>query len=40
VVVDRKGYMDSMLVRVELKPEAFTDNIIELNALRERISTD
>ncbi len=38
LVVDRKGHMDSMLVRVELKPEAFTDNIIELNALRERIS--
>ena len=38
LVVDRKGHMDSMLVRVELKPEAFTDSIIELNALRERIS--
>ncbi|MCG7844686.1 MAG: phenylacetate--CoA ligase [Methanomassiliicoccales archaeon] len=38
LVVDRKGHMDNMLVRVELKPEAFTDNIIELNALRERVS--
>jgi phenylacetate-CoA ligase len=38
LVVDRKGHLDNMLVRTELKPEAFTDNIIELNALRERIS--
>lgn len=38
LVVDRKGHLDTMLVRAELKPEAFTDNIIELNALRERIS--
>jgi phenylacetate-CoA ligase len=38
LVVDRKGHLDSMLVKAELKPEAFTDNIIELNALRERIS--
>jgi phenylacetate-CoA ligase len=38
LVVDRKGHLDSMLVRVELKPEAFTDNIIELNSLREHIS--
>jgi len=38
IVVDRKGDLDTMLVRAELKPEAFTDNIIELNALRERIS--
>jgi phenylacetate-CoA ligase len=38
LVVERKGHLDTMLVRAELKPEAFTDNIIELNALRERIS--
>ncbi len=39
ILVDRKGYMDEMMVKVELKPEAFTDNIIELNALRERIGS-
>ena len=38
LIVDRKGHLDTLLVRAELKPEAFTDNIIELNALRERIS--
>jgi len=37
ILVDRKGAMDHMMVKVELKPEAFTDNIIQLNALRERI---
>jgi phenylacetate-CoA ligase len=37
IVVDRKGSMDEMLVRVELKPEAFTDNIIQLDALRVRV---
>lgn len=37
IIVDRKGAMDDMMVKVELKPEAFTDNIIQLNALRERI---
>jgi phenylacetate-CoA ligase len=39
IVVERKGHLDEMLVKVELKPEAFTDNILELNALRERISS-
>jgi len=29
--------LDEMLVRAELKPEAFTDNINRLNALRERV---
>ena len=37
IVIDRKGALDDMLVRVELKPEAFTDNINQLNALRERV---
>jgi len=37
ITVERKGAMDDMMVKVELKPEAFTDNIIQLNALRERI---
>ncbi|MBN1109178.1 MAG: phenylacetate--CoA ligase [Methanomassiliicoccales archaeon] len=39
IVVDRKDHMDSMLVRVELRPEAFTDDIVELNELREYISS-
>lgn len=37
IIVERKGALDDMMVKVELKPEAFTDNIIQLNALRERI---
>lgn len=37
IVVDRKRTLDEMLVRVELKPEAFTDNINQLNVLRERV---
>jgi phenylacetate-CoA ligase len=38
IVVERKGALDSMLVKVELKREAFTDNIIQLMEIRERIS--
>jgi phenylacetate-CoA ligase len=38
IEVDRKGELDTMLVRVELKKEAFTDNIIQLMELRERIA--
>jgi phenylacetate-CoA ligase len=38
IVVERKGALDTMMVRVELKREAFTDNIIKLMELRERIS--
>lgn len=38
IVVERKGALDTMLVRVELKREAFTDNIVQLMALREKIS--
>jgi phenylacetate-CoA ligase len=39
IVIDRKGALDDMLVRVELKSEAFTDNINQLNALRERVES-
>ncbi|QLH74675.1 MAG: phenylacetate--CoA ligase [Methanomassiliicoccales archaeon] len=39
IIVERRGALDDMMVKVELKPEAFTDNILELNALRERISS-
>jgi phenylacetate-CoA ligase len=38
IVVERKGALDTMLVKVELKREAFTDNIIQLMEIRERIS--
>jgi phenylacetate-CoA ligase len=38
IVVDRKGALDTMMVRVELKREAFTDNILQLMEVRERIS--
>jgi phenylacetate-CoA ligase len=38
IVVERKGALDTMQVRVELKREAFTDNIVQLMALREKIS--
>ncbi len=34
IVVDRKGALDSMLVRVELKPEAFSDKLADLIALK------
>ncbi|MDD1747165.1 MAG: hypothetical protein LUQ16_05325 [Methanomassiliicoccales archaeon] len=37
IVIDRKGTLDDVLVRVELKPEAFTDNFNQLNALKEKI---
>jgi len=37
IVVERKGALDTMLVRVELKKEAFTDNIVKLMELRERV---
>jgi len=38
IVVDRKGALDSMLVRVELKKEAFTDNIVQLMDLRQKVA--
>jgi phenylacetate-CoA ligase len=38
IVVERKGALDTMLVRAELKREAFTDNIVQLMALRDKIS--
>ncbi len=37
IIVERTGALDAMLVKVELKPDAFTDNILQLNAMRERI---
>jgi len=37
ITVERKSALDSMMVKVELKPEAFTDSIADLNKIRERI---
>jgi phenylacetate-CoA ligase len=38
IVVDRKGALDTMLVRVELRPEAFGDRVFELDAIKDRIT--
>lgn len=38
IVVDRKGVLDTMMVRVELNEESFTDNIVKLMEIRENIS--
>ncbi|OPX61076.1 MAG: acyl-CoA synthetase [Methanomassiliicoccales archaeon PtaB.Bin134] len=38
IVVDRKGALDTMLVRVELRPEAFGDRLFELDAIKDRIT--
>jgi phenylacetate-CoA ligase len=37
IVVDRKGALDDMLVRVELKPESFQDNVAQLENLKSKI---
>jgi len=37
IVVDRKGALDDMLVRVELTRESFSDKITDLMIIRERI---
>jgi len=38
IVVDRKGALDTMLVRVELSRDAFTDDIIRLREIKENVS--
>ena len=38
IVVDRKGVLDTMMVRVELNQDSFTDNIVKLMEIRENIS--
>ncbi len=38
IIVERKGTLDTMQVKVEIKKEAFTDNIVELMEIRERIA--
>jgi len=37
IVLERQGALDDMLVRVELKPEAFQDNVAKLESLKSRI---
>jgi phenylacetate-CoA ligase len=37
IVVDRKHELDTLLVRVELKPEAFSDKITELMKIKEMV---
>jgi phenylacetate-CoA ligase len=37
IVIDRKGALDDMLVRVELNRESFSDKITDLMLIRERI---
>jgi phenylacetate-CoA ligase len=38
IVVDRKGALDEILVRVELKPESFQDNVAKLESLKAKIN--
>jgi len=37
IVVDRKGSLDTMLVRVELSPEAFSDKISDIMSIRQKV---
>ncbi|WP_246589207.1 phenylacetate--CoA ligase family protein [Methanofollis formosanus] len=38
IVVDRKGALDSMLVRVEMSPEAFSDKITDLMQMKAKVA--
>ncbi len=38
IVVERKGSLDNMLIRVEVTKEAFSDKITDLIALRQKVS--
>ncbi len=38
IVVERKGSLDNMLIRVEVTPEAFSDKITDLMALKQKVS--
>ncbi|MBN1109180.1 MAG: phenylacetate--CoA ligase [Methanomassiliicoccales archaeon] len=38
IVIDRKGALDTMMVRAELRPEAFGDRVFELDAIKDRIT--
>jgi phenylacetate-CoA ligase len=37
IVLERQGALDELIVRVELKPEAFQDNVAKLESLKSRI---
>ena len=37
IVVERRGALDEMLIRVELKPESFQDNVAQLECLKAKI---
>jgi len=37
IIVDRKGALDDMLVQVEVAPEAFSDKITDLMAIRRKV---
>ncbi len=39
IVVERRGALDDLLVKVELKPESFIDNVAKMECLRERITS-
>ena len=39
IVVERKGALDDLLVKVELKPESFIDNVAKMECLREKITS-
>jgi phenylacetate-CoA ligase len=38
IVVDRKGALDTLLVRVEVGKEAFSDKITDLMSIKEKVS--
>ena len=38
IVVDRKGALDTLMVRAELRPEAFGDRVFELDAIKDRVT--
>ena len=40
IVVTREGDLDRMVVQVELKPEAFTDNMARMNSIRAHVESE
>ncbi|MBQ2762589.1 MAG: phenylacetate--CoA ligase, partial [Candidatus Methanomethylophilaceae archaeon] len=37
IIVERESALDTMTVQVEIKPEAFSDKVDDMNALKKRI---